>query len=260
MNILLVLKYYLKKVLIRRKELESFSLDGVQFNVVDYSYRFGIRPSIRVIEHIGLDEGLRFSSVISLNSKNGHPFLRPVQAMIKAWAGWHEYHHALVLGCAGCALPRFLFEEYESCAIRGVELSDKMIEIAKKYFLHGIDDRFQLIHGDAFDDVSSYQGVRYDLIIVDLFHGKEISMRIFTEDFLSNLKRICSDNGLVIFNLSTFLSEEELDQYKTTLRNFFPKASVMRRYHSRSIALFPTMIDNDVMDSFQKKTLAYLRK
>lgn len=257
MNIPLVLKNYLKKAFIRRKELESFSLGGVQFSVVDYCYMFGIRPSLRAIAH---DEGRRFSSVIYLNSKKGHPYLPPVQAMIKAWASWHEYHHALVLGCAGCAIPRFLFDEYESCAITGVEHSDKMIEIARKFFLHGIDDRFQLVHGDAFDYVSSYQGVGYDLIIVDLFHGKELAMRIFTDDFLGNLKRICSDNGLVIFNLSSDLSQEELDHYKTPLKNNFSEASLMLWQHSRFLALFPDKTDHEVLSSFKKKAQAYLRK
>ncbi len=259
MNIPLVLKFkkYIKKALTRRKELESFSLDGVQFNVVDYSYWFGIWPSTRTIEH---DEGKRFSSVIYLNSKNGHPYLPPVQAMIKAWAGWHEYHHALVLGCAGCAIPRFLFDEYESCFITGVEHSDKMIEIARKFFLHGIDGRFQLVQGDAFDYVSSYQGEGYDLIVVDLFHGKGLVMRIFTDDFMSNLKRICSDTGLVIFNLSSYLSQEELDEYKTAIKHFFPEASLMSWHYSRFIALFPGKVGHDVVGSFKKKTQAYLRK
>lgn len=257
MNIPLVLKKYFRKVFIRKKVLESFSLNGVQFSVVDYCYMFGIRPSIRAIAH---DEGRRFSSVIYLNSKKGHPYLPPVQAMIKAWANWHEYHHALVLGCAGCALPRFLFDEYESCAIRGVERSDKMIEIAKKFFLHGIDDRFQLIHGDAFDYVSSYQGVGYDVIIVDLFHGKELAMRIFTDDFICHLKRICSDNGLVVFNLSSSISQEELDHYKTSLKNYFPEASLMLWHQSRFLALFPDKTDHDVVASFKKKTQVYLRK
>lgn len=256
MNIPSGLKRFLKKVLIRRKELETFNLYGDSFTVVDISYRLGVRPTIRAIEHHG---GKVFSSLIYLDDKYGHPYLRPVQAMIKAWGGEHEYRNALVLGCAGCSLPRFIDEEYPSCAITGVEYAEKMIEIAKKYFLDGIDERFHLIHADAFEYVPTYQADPFDLIIVDLFQGKGLVKSIFTDDFLSHLKGICSEKALVVFNLSTSVTQEEVSQYKTPLKKNFSSAALMQMWNSRFLALFPGKNSDDEVAAFKQKTAQILR-
>lgn len=50
---------------------------------------------------------------------------------------------------------------------------------------------------DAFEWIKKYELQIHDYIVVDLFEGRNVKQEVFSDEFLSNLKRILTTDGLV---------------------------------------------------------------
>ena len=155
------------------------------------------------------------------------------QIMFDQWAVIHQLKKVLVLGCAGCAMPRYFNLSYKDCETIGIEYSEKLISIANKYFLDGLDmNRFDLIHGDAFEYTQNYKGETFDAIYVDLFNGMDICQEVFSEKFLNEIYNILSDNGIVVFNII-----KGANTLRRQLNKIFPWAGYVKNECADSTAV-----------------------
>ena len=94
----------------------------------------------------------------------------------------------------------YLALSYKKCEIKGIEYSDLMIQIARKYFIGGpVFRNFELIKGDAYAYVRE-AAESFNFIFVDLFDSGKISEGMFSPGFLSDIGRLSTTESIVIIN------------------------------------------------------------
>lgn len=116
--------------------------------------------------------------------------------------------HALVLGGAGCAIPRFLLGNFDSLQVVTVEYSKILCGLAEKYFLSGVDtSRMCLICEDAFTYIAE-TNLLFDIIFVDLFNQDTLVAGVFEQQFYDDLYNILSASGIVYINVYGIAPDE----------------------------------------------------
>lgn len=130
---------------------------------------------------------------------------------------------ALVLGCAGCSIPRYFALRFKNAKIIGIEYSELMIRIAKKYFIsEPFLQNFELIHDDAFAYVRK-EDQTFQAIFVDVFVAEQIHPQVFSEEFLTDLFRMTAEDSITVFNFLN-VSQEKAGEFIRTLPKPFTAA------------------------------------
>lgn len=117
-------------------------------------------------------------------------------------------HSVLVLGVGGGSVIKLLQDEFLfDKKITGVELDPKVISIANRYF--GLDTRknLDIKIADAATFVKETP-LTFDLIVIDIFQDKKMPDFLFSIPFISDLNRILSEKGSILFNSIVTLSTE----------------------------------------------------
>ncbi|GGD27807.1 spermidine synthase [Flavobacterium orientale] len=109
-------------------------------------------------------------------------------------------NHILVLGVAGGSVIKTLVDEI-GCKgkITGIEIDDKVIELANDYFQLNKIENFNIIHHEAFEFVLKTK-LTYDLIIVDIFQDTIMPSFLFETFFQNRLTEILNPGGFILFN------------------------------------------------------------
>ena len=114
----------------------------------------------------------------------------------------------IVLGVAGGSVIKILREEYQNSGkITGIELDEKSIELANKYFGLNQIDNVEIVIDDASEFIKN-DSRKYDLVIIDIFQDNVMPDFLFTNDFIENVKKIVNIKGWVLFNSIVVLSSE----------------------------------------------------
>ncbi len=110
------------------------------------------------------------------------------------------YQHALILACGGGAVPGWLLEEYPSLTVDIVDQSPEIIAVCKKYFMHKWEESGRLNYYcmDARDYESANH--QYQFIFCDLFDGKELAPPVFESTFAQKLRKMISEDGVLVIN------------------------------------------------------------
>ncbi|MDX1270877.1 methyltransferase domain-containing protein [Bizionia paragorgiae] len=107
----------------------------------------------------------------------------------------------VLLGLGGGSLITSLRERFNySGKIYAVDIDSVVIDIAKKEFNIQESEHLHIFNADAYDYVKAFSTTT-DLIIVDLFIDTKVPTKFYSEDFCSELSRILSPKGQMIFNL-----------------------------------------------------------
>lgn len=108
--------------------------------------------------------------------------------------------HILVLGVAGGSVIKTLVDEigYRG-KITGIELDEKIIEVANTYFNLNQIENLNIIHHEAFEFVLKTK-LSYDLIIVDIFQDTLMPSFLFETFFQDRLTEILNPKGFILFN------------------------------------------------------------
>ncbi len=197
------IKNKLKKSLIKVNVIETAEIGDEIYKIIDYTSPI---PFIKDRRNFSFknDDGIYSHSAIYLNPKyHFQPILIIPQKIIATWSKTYSIKNALVLGCAGCSVPRFIGLSYPESKTTGVELSADFITIAKKHFLlDQIEKQFELVQGDAIKYIKEYQlETKQDIIYIDIFDKNKIIKDIFTKDFISSAFECTNENGLIIINI-----------------------------------------------------------
>ena len=145
----------------------------------------------------------KYSAIYLDSNICNQPYLLSAQNIIGKWSKANVINNVLVLGSAAGAIPRFLLKTYPNVYVDGVEISNEIIEVAKKYFFFNLPiKRFNLIHDDAFKYVEQHLDIKYDIIVVDIFNDKDIETKINTLTFITSLLAITNQNALILFNVA----------------------------------------------------------
>lgn len=206
--------------------LEYFSIGQYNYRVADHIYDGNVEENTRNIEFTKPDTTYFYlhSSVYLDKRKAWQPIYDIPQELISFWrTKANQYKNALVLGCAGCTIPRFLVLNYPVCKVLGIEISSQLIDIAKKYFyIQEYDSQFTLIQEDAFSYIEKYPAYpHFDIVYVDLFDGDRVPAQILTMEFITSLMARMEKNSLAIINL--------LDMEDDAIRHFQKMVGILYR-------------------------------
>ena len=142
----------------------------------------------------------------------------------------------LVLGVAGGTVIHLLKNMYPEAAITGVDIDEAMLDIGRRYFVLGNVKRLALVHRDARQYVTeaAKRKKQFDLIITDLFFGREIPDFVSSHAFLRQLRQILKKDGALVIN---YLRESEYgkrsDSFMEMLQTIFAVVQDFSLYHNR---------------------------
>lgn len=110
--------------------------------------------------------------------------------------------------------------------VTGVEIDSEMISLGKKYF--GLSGNIEIVINDASEFIAKNKKT-FDLVIVDLYQGKDFPLKFESKEFIKKLSQTVSKDGLVIFNrLTTKTSNFELDKFLDKLAEYLKIQTVLK--------------------------------
>jgi len=132
---------------------------------------------------------------------------------------------ALTLGLGAGVVPKHLADR--GLKVTAVEIDPASFAVAKRFF--GLDDgKVQSIEADARTHLRRCAD-KYDIVVVDLFHGDGTPDYLVTRDFFADLRRCLTPGGIAVFN--TFADLElplAYAHFLATLRAEFPHVVLHR--------------------------------
>jgi len=119
-------------------------------------------------------------------------------------------NHVLVLGVAGGSVIKTLNDEIGfKGKIIGIELDEKVIEIANDHFELNKIKNLNLIHHEAFEFVLKTK-LNFDLIIIDIFQDTIMPSFLFEAFFQNRLIEILNPGGFILFNTMILKNIDEV--------------------------------------------------
>ena len=136
--------------------------------------------------------------------------------------------NCLVLGLGGGTVVQLIKARYPEAKIVSVEIDPEIIKISKKFFGLSKIENLKIVNADAIKWVAnydiSYHRSRFDLILVDLYIGRQLSPKVESNEFLKNLKKLLSKDGMVVFNQ---LKNKDGGKLKQSLTTTFPQVEAL---------------------------------
>jgi spermidine synthase len=84
--------------------------------------------------------------------------------------------------------------------IKAVDADKVIIELAKKYLQTNLKNKVEYVCEDAEKFVLVNHDKQYDLVLFDVFIEDETPMNFMKQSFLESLKKLVSNNGLLLFS------------------------------------------------------------
>ncbi len=197
----------------------------------DYSHilirRQGSLRSMNFVRDNGVEQ---IQSVLNLKQ----PFELMTQysrLMFASYLFMAEQKQVLIVGLGGGAMIHF-YEHYDpEVKVDVVEIDEKVVELAEKYFDVRTQKNTKIITEDAFKYFKSNKA-RYDVIYMDAFlkpsektDATGQPLRLKTLEFYKGLREQLTPEGIVVINLNAHLGTND-DQ--ATIRSVYPQTYTFR--------------------------------
>jgi len=116
----------------------------------------------------------------------------------------------LILGVSGGTLIPILRERYPESDITAVDIDAEIIRIYRTYFQEPGVLSVNLICNDATKIVITLHksGIRYDMIIVDLFTGNDVPESIEQTAFHRGIRRLLTEGGIAAWNYFSYRNQQ----------------------------------------------------
>jgi spermidine synthase len=136
--------------------------------------------------------------------------------------------NVLILGLGAGSAAEVLNKHYPTAAITGLDIDPEMVNVGKKYLRLNSITNLKIVIDDAEDwvikNAKKKSSKKFDLILIDLFHGERIPEKFYEEEFLNNVKKNLKKNGIVAFNhLYAFSDRPDASRLGSVLRKVFTK-------------------------------------
>lgn len=109
----------------------------------------------------------------------------------------------LLIGLGGGAYARFLAHCFPGARIDVVEIDPIVVHLAREYFGLREGRRLRIHIGDAVDfvDEAGAEGLNYDSVFLDAYHGQAIPRALCRASFFRRLRDLLSEGGTVTANV-----------------------------------------------------------
>lgn len=149
------------------------------------------------------------------------------------------FRRALALGLGGGAWPRLLLHTDPRVLVDAVEIDPVVVDVARRYFFLPGSPRLQVTVDDAARYVvrNDVMTSRYDVIFLDAFSGDAMPEALSTPAFFLSLKRILTDDGVLMVNVA-LISEEAAAAVIARVAETFPGCSWARARSEENQVVF----------------------
>ncbi len=136
----------------------------------------------------------------------------------------------LILGTGAGSASKVIHNYFPKAKMTGVEIDPLMIKMGRKYFDLSTVKNLEIKIADAISLVTGHRSpvTNYDLILVDLYLGKEVPEKAKTDEFIKNVKRLLSPSGIAIFNRLYYgQKKKEANEFESRLKKIFSKVELL---------------------------------
>ncbi|WP_404851438.1 spermidine synthase [Colwellia sp. RSH04] len=131
----------------------------------------------------------------------------------------------LVVGLGGGTMSNTLHQLLPNSQIDNVEIDNSVIKVAREYFHFFENDNIKAISQDGrvFVKRALLKKQQYDWIILDAFNGDYIPEHLMTKEFLEEIKKLLTPNGILTANTFSVskLYDYESATYKAVFGDFY---------------------------------------
>jgi spermidine synthase len=106
----------------------------------------------------------------------------------------------LEIGFGGGRTAWYLHRALPDTPVVSVELDPVVVDLARKYFGIADEPKFRVVTEDG-RQFLAHSSERYDVILLDAFHGPSIPFHLLTREFYGLLKRHLAEGGVLLENL-----------------------------------------------------------
>ncbi len=137
-------------------------------------------------------------------------------------------NNCLILGLGGGSAAKLIRKFWPKAEITGVDIDPVMVELGKKYL--GLN-KVKTEINDAYDWLNKNKERNFDLVLVDIYQGREFPKKFEEENFLKLLTKF----NIVVFNRLYYGEKrpeamkfgEKLEKIFPKVERFFPEANLM---------------------------------
>lgn len=137
-------------------------------------------------------------------------------------------NNVLLLGLGLASVPQMLEKNFhKNFSFQCVEIDEEIIRLADDYILCNLDSFIEITNTDA-EIYVKLCNEKFDMIIIDIFSDNVVPEKFETKEFLLNIQKILSSDGLVLFNrlnIDKYTREETLDYFDNVFQKLFKNAS-----------------------------------
>ncbi len=180
-------------------------------------------------------------------------------------AGIHEKDHldVLILGMGTGTFATQCLKFYDNLNFEGVEIDDKIADLAYEYFALPEDVKVTKYDGRAYLNAVDK---KYDLIMVDAYQDISIPFQMASVEFFTMVRDHLTDDGVMVVNMNMRSTKEgNINQYLSdTISSVFSEVCTVDVPNNTNRELFASN-NNDMMERFlnnvsleKNKTLADL--
>jgi hypothetical protein len=194
-------------------QLVEFEDSGVKLIIQDY---LSIKSHSESVRYFGTDNETSVYGKAYLDkarNKKECLFLDIVPFLFEKLIPKNKKSRCLFLGGGGFVTPLYIASKFTNSENEVVEISEKVIGVAKKYFFplfgQGKPRNLKITKGDAIDYLKK-TNKRFDFIFQDIFIGKEIPKVFLSGNWLLDLTKHLKNNGILIINGGSINSVDSL--------------------------------------------------
>ena len=170
-------------------------------------------------------------------------------APVLAGIGGEEPSNVLILGMGTGTFARQCLHYFDNMKIEGVEIDQKITDLANEYF--DLPDAVQVA---TYDGRAYLQAVdqKYDVIMVDAYQDITIPFQMSSIEFFNMVKEHLTDNGVMVVNMNMHSEEKgNINSYLSdTIANVFDSVYTVDVPNSTNRELF-AVSDSDAVGNFK---------
>lgn len=147
----------------------------------------------------------------------------------------------LILGVGGGSVISVITNRWRKAKIIGVDIDDRMLEIARTHFNHAMTLNLELVHSDAFQYIQSLSEAQrklskptFDLTFVDCYIGPNVPDNLHSKETVAQLSKL---SKIILFNrLNTQLERPATNDFTSMVEKEFA-ANYQDQQHNRIIKI-----------------------